>query len=1713
MNDFEKKLNQQQLSERHAEWQKAEKEKRLQALTKGERALVEGWSTGLEAQLRTALAKSKKNPSVCLQQEFAWVVEKIIPEKEREMVFSILDNIREYPYAIGYGRRSYRANSYALYAAKIERILLRYLKGDEYPYPLEKRISRDLPEDVKAYLGRYFTCDEPYTSYEVAYALDIGDKKVEEAVVILLTEQNGTEILTRELIEGILCSHRADMHELLGKVLLAAKLQEGLRQAICESADEGTKEGFLAILRVIDENNLIRYSSIKRAVGTWLGLLSEEVRDLERVSDKSVRLIVECLESENARKEYLHGEDAMALYISLWSMGFDSVERAFEEVQRLEREGSKHQCMVAGYFAMQTDAQKLAHRLALETIALRGQDNEIFSIWQNLLFGGVFSWMFTEKGKQRPQLEEYFKDKEEARAVAGLLEEKRKSIQGKSFTFSPILFPWLSTSLKASRLAELYCMVAALVNERAMLEYASTLLIHCSADSRSHYFEAVLRNPQGEIMRGAVLDGLADKSTWTREAAAKIAQKMQLTAAEYRKIEEHLRFKAEDIRNNILFLLMKQTDSELKGSISRLLAGEKEELRLAGLDIIAQLKKDSKRKHIAEEFFPQLQEYSAKNNLPAKEGLLLESIFPVKTLQKTLFERRDRYIPDLDAAAQKIAEFLPLFAEYFPDSKLPSLLGEKKNTVFGSLKGIFARSAAVCPTAKQAMEDLKSLSAYIERNKTQHYRTESGADFILGERWPIQYDYNPSRDKMPLQELWDSWAQENKLDFSRLFRMAIRLQGMEKKAVFKECAADIRTVFGAGFEEKMPSLPHDEKIEGILSYFLSKISAVDKEKLGAVLGLWFLRFVPQERVALKYSEKIAGTNWGHFITHPQLAILFGSLQGERKGLRENTFPIAVAVAERCLQPVEGREYCLQTIDCGAFSRNLRLLSPKAYLYALLEGKMSERAFYEFAFREKSLSVVLSTLSTLLSAYKEREKTVALRRAWYSFSLKSAEKELVSFLEQTEDEEKAVALIEKLYENISSVVLEKEYKRGDSPTEYSYAVHDMERLYGAEQFACILQALGNDTLTRSTYYYGNYDSPTRSENLSYLLSVCLPREGESVDTLRAALANKNVSEKRLIEGALYAPEWISLVGEYLSLPAFESTCYYFIAHMNERFEDKRRAMIAKYTPLSEDELNHGAFDRGWFESAYREIGEKRFEKIYEAAKYISDGAKHARARKFADATLGKFTMEELEKSIQDKRNKDLLLAYALLPTNGEEDIIRRYLYIEQFQKQSKSFGAQRMASEGKAAEMAKKNLALTAGYADEMRLTLRMESKIVEDNRALLQPKLIEGVLFTLSIDDNGKAELCLEREGKVLKSIPASLKKNQQVIALTAFKKTLTEQYARAKRTFEEAMENGATFTMKELSELSFHPVVYPILKKLLFLGETGQGFPVKGGLQNAKGEVLRLPEDTLLTIAHPVQLFERGIWREYQTYLFEKQIVQPFRQVFREVYVKTEEEKGGEYSLRYAGNQLQPAKTLATLKTRRWVADVENGLQKVYYKENIVAQMYALADWFSPADIEAPTLEWVCFSDRKTNRLLKIDEVPNIIFSEIMRDVDLAVSVAHAGGVDPEASHSTMEMRAAILECILPIFKLTNVTVENNRAMIKGKRAEYSVHLGSGVVHQIGGSMIAVLPVHSSHRGRIFLPFIDDDPKTSEIISKVLLFAEDGAIKDPSILSQIQGN
>ena len=206
--------------------------------------------------------------------------------------------------------------------------------------------------------------------------------------------------------------------------------------------------------------------------------------------------------------------------------------------------------------------------------------------------------------------------------------------------------------------------------------------------------------------------------------------------------------------------------------------------------------------------------------------------------------------------------------------------------------------------------------------------------------------------------------------------------------------------------------------------------------------------------------------------------------------------------------------------------------------------------------------------------------------------------------------------------------------------------------------------------------------------------------------------------------------------------------------------------------------------------------------------------------------------------------------------------------------------------------------------------------------------------------------------------------------------------------------------------------------------------------------------------------------------------------------------------------NRLGRAKGMALWNSRGW--NTQEDVFKTFHEASLVAEVHFQWNYGTAAEIEGLTLESVRFRPRDTHQPMKLSAVPPIIFSEVMRDIDLVVSVAHRGEVDPEASASTVDMRASLVDETCKLLGLKNVQIKKSHALIKGYYGEYSLHLGSGNVHRMPGGALAILPVHAQHRGRLFLPFADDDPRTAEVISKVLLLARDEEIQDPMILDQL---
>jgi hypothetical protein len=390
---------------------------------------------------------------------------------------------------------------------------------------------------------------------------------------------------------------------------------------------------------------------------------------------------------------------------------------------------------------------------------------------------------------------------------------------------------------------------------------------------------------------------------------------------------------------------------------------------------------------------------------------------------------------------------------------------------------------------------------------------------------------------------------------------------------------------------------------------------------------------------------------------------------------------------------------------------------------------------------------------------------------------------------------------------------------------------------------------------------------------------------------------------------------------------------------------------------------------------------------------------------------------------------------------------------------------------------------------------------------------VNGVTVALGLTAAGEPEVTYTQGGKPVAKLPKDLKKNLKVAELLERKKAVARTVGDTKRSLEQAMCAAGSFTGAELKPLMGHPLVRPLLERLVLRTSAGMGYPVKGGtaLRRHDGTTTPVKAADGWSVAHPLDLLAAKDWPAWQAESLKAERVQPFKQVFRELYPITDTERGTNHSRRYAGHQVNPRQALALLGGRGWVARPEEGVSRTFHAEGLTARLGFEEAFYTPADIEGLTLEVVVFTRKGEDKALALDDIPPRVFSETMRDLDLVVSVAHRGGVDPEATASTVEMRAALVREACALLGIDNVAVQANHAIIRGALGQYSVHLGSAGVLLLPGTAIPIVAVHSQHRGRLFLPFADEDPRSAEVLSKVLLLARDREIKDPNILEWIR--
>ena len=1579
-------------------------------------------------------------------------------EEKARYIEDAWEKMRFQMYQTGYSRRSFRSpKNRQLYFINQINFLVNiipqtYLRGSYPDYKLQY-YDLNVIEQIK--YSHFFNQNSLFRLWSAA--IDFENKEVFQQLEDIIFNKDTVGKVTRDIIKALLNSEKKEAWELVEKLLLAAQRQEGLRQTVLEALDETSVGALKYLIEVIVSNKLARFSSVVRAIDVWAGLGWESERE------NTVKTFLEKAHDYLANPDKIFDAVKSAnntdVYMGLWAQGVFDVEKAAPLLHALYDNGNDEKRSLALKFAVETKHRELSLPLFYQAL----DDPEMLVLAWAL--NGINALQGKRTGNNDSQLD-YPGLFDKLHRIIKRIETKEKTYEGKIFAWTKISF---------NRNQAWSAMIDLIGEDQTRLDIILGYFDQMNVDLRQKLTRHILQDyasyswqeksekkpPLTKFQHDFAFRILSDKGEFMVTAAFRALAQAVFSADEMQNLQNLLKRKGAHFRGQIINLLLKQPDQRLVETTWQLLTKGDGEQRLAGLDILLQLKKAARLETEISKF---VEEFKNKKAVSQKEEILLSQ---------------------LSDSDQNTRNFSPEngYGLFNPEEAVspPILPMIKPENVFE--KRVSAHAFGFSVEVDEIKKAVANLAELYRQNKDFEYEVETYNNakltVLLGNTFrnrKYNHKFETAQEQYceyPLPEVWEKWFVESGLEPADLFLIHLAAdfeeeREAERKNIVDKFVPSCKSLMPQEFSKRYR---YDNPLSQIIDALrlIHPFAEKDEFMLGGCLRLFSSlgeNIFKSKEKAKRYYSNSKNDGWQ---SSPDLNKLYNEI---------NTIQIS-----------------------DKFVQDLWNLSN----------------WRQFSGREESIQSSFPSLITFCRAFElkiinedEMLRCIMTPHNVRLLSGKTLRKNEFDYFAR-------FPFLTMLFGKVREHILNIELKRGDSATSVTSLAANLQAIYGINRFTEILIGLGKTTLSRGYSYYGGGEMNKQSL-FSHLLKNSFPLESDDQKGFDALVKKAKIGEVKLIEAAVYAPQWQPFISRYLNWKGLDSAIWWMHAHTKisgyREQNSESESEIAKFSAVDLQDFKDGAVDKEWFMAVSKELGKQRWAMVYDAAKYISDGNGHRRARLYADVISGKTKLKELTQKVKDKRDQDYLRMYGLAPlskSNREQDVLNRYAFLQKFKKESKQFGAQKQTSEALAVRIAMENLARNAKYVDPVRLTWAMETKQVQKVFAEETEIQINGVLVKLSIDAEGQAELIAFKNGNPLKNIPPTLKKDQKLIELNEHKKTLREQFSRSRQGLEEAMVRGDQFTFFEIQNLFAHPVISKHLEKLVFIAGKAHGFYKNGSLLSANGNETKLGAGDQLKIAHCVDLYQSNEWSDYQRYCFDKELKQPFKQIFRELYLPTEDErKEKSVSRRYAGHQVQPRQTAALLKTRGWKADYDEGLQKVFHKEGFAAKMYALADWFSPAEVESPTLETTVFSSLKNYQNVAFEEINPRIFSEVMRDIDLVVSVAHAGGVDPEASHSTIEMRSVLLKETLRLFKLDNVTISTNHAHIKGTLGEYSVHLGSAGVHKLPGKYLSVLPVQSQHRGRIFLPFADDDPKSAEVMSKVLLFARDSEIQDPTILCQL---
>jgi hypothetical protein len=369
-----------------------------------------------------------------------------------------------------------------------------------------------------------------------------------------------------------------------------------------------------------------------------------------------------------------------------------------------------------------------------------------------------------------------------------------------------------------------------------------------------------------------------------------------------------------------------------------------------------------------------------------------------------------------------------------------------------------------------------------------------------------------------------------------------------------------------------------------------------------------------------------------------------------------------------------------------------------------------------------------------------------------------------------------------------------------------------------------------------------------------------------------------------------------------------------------------------------------------------------------------------------------------------------------------------------------------------------------------------------DESATLRQQFGEHVAV-LAVTPRSEVELnWQDAAGRPLRSVPSAIRQNHgpELKTLKRTAKDLEAMLPAQRLRLERELIAARAWSHLVWSQrLLQQPVLSSLVRRLIWRfersGEVSLAIPQGGSLVGVTGNAIDV-DGASVRLWHPLDA-TAGTVAAWRTFLEERRIVQPFKQAHREIYVLTDAERvTTTYSNRFAHHILRQHQLQALCRQRGWRYELQGGFDRPstptveFRRLGLRAELWV--ESIDEGDVSGAGIflrvatDQVRFADMG-GAPIALANVPPLVLSEVMRDVDLLVSVSSIG-VDPalgqrEHAHraywsqyafgelsDSAQQRRALIERLLPRLRIASrcTVVAVHREGKFSRRERQTTHL-----------------------------------------------------------------